>query len=519
MTEEINQQVDDLLEGTLSVPVAEKPKRKSRAKPFSLNDCAFITDAFDCWGKMVKNKTIPDGFVPPEQSALEVFAKAHRNALAYCALYPINIADLKVSSFFDLATLKAKPVEDFDKVLEELAAKAVSLDTCLVKAKEHVKEETVAAFFATDYASKIEELKRELVSKNNTLVRLQNDYANVYNELREAQDQLVFNEAESKKPVTCPPEFYTNEFFQLVKVDVYYCYFVTKDVVLVDPRPNGCSPVNLGKFLVKINPKNFATNSVIIRPFFNNIDSGGYYHPHVSSGRICWGNAFEPAAKGFHGRNFKQFFKVLFSLLSTYNYESPYREMERFVREQSDRYLTPAGFKAWLNATYYRGVTAYLSSCDVFYNDRVMSLERALAGTGVDLLQDTSDDVVSMSKLKVLEVKVAPLEAELSVPETLLEISEADASAKFKGTSLSIPLFLTGDSLVIKGGILYHRQAKPEGSYEEVQVQNERVALSNTTVRKAIEEVNADKFVTIDSLLRSATEEALKGVQNETTAN
>lgn len=519
MTEEINQQVDSLLEGTLSVPVAEKPKRKSRAKPFSLNDCTFITDVFDCWGKMVKNKTVPEELVPPDQSAIDVFAKAHKYALAYCALYPINIADLKVSSFFDLGTLKAKPVEDFDTVLNRLAAKTVSLDTCLAKAKEHVKEETVAAFFSTDYASRIAALKNSLSSKHATLASLQDDYATVFSEVKKMQAELVFNETESKNPVTCPPEFYTNEFFQLAKVDGDYCYFVTKDVVLVDPRPNGCSPVNLGKFLVKINPKNFSTNSVAIRPFFNNIDAGGYYHPHVSNGRICWGNAFEPAAKGFHERNFKQFFKVLFSLLSTYNYESPYKEMGRFVSEQSDRYLTPAGFKSWLNATYYRGVTAYISSCIVFYSDRTTTLERVITGAGVNLSPSASDDMMLMNKMKVLETKVVPLGVELAIPDSLFELDEASVSAKFKGTSFSIPLFFKGDSLVLIDGKLIHRQSKPEGSYEEVPVQNERLALGNTTVRKAIEEVNADKFVTIDSLLRSATEEALKEVQNETTTN
>lgn len=519
MTEEINQQVDNLLEGTLEAPPVEKPKRKSRAKPFSLNDCAFITDVFDCWGKMVKNKTIPEGLVPPDQSAIDVFARAHKNALAYCALFPISIADLKVSSFFDLGTLKAKPVEDFDKVLEELASKTAVLDACLVKAKENVKEETVAAFFATDYATVITRLKAQLADKHNHLTALQNDYAVTFNEIREAQAQLVFNEAESKNPVTCPPEFYTNEFFQLVKVDDDYCYFVTKDIVLVDPRPNGCPPVNLGKFLVKINPKNFSTSSVSIRPFFNNIDAVGYYHPHVSSGRICWGNAFEPAAKGFHDRNFKQFFKVLFSLLSTYNYESPYREMGRFVSEQSDRCLTPAGFKSWLNATYYRGVTAYISSCIVFYSDRTMTLERVITGTGVNLSPSASDDMLLMNKMKVLETKVVPLGVELAIPDSLFELDEASVSAKFKGTSFSIPLFFKGDCFVVVDGKLIHRQSKPEGGYEEIQVKNERLVLSNSSIRKDIEEANADKFVTIDSLLRSATNEALKEVQNETTTN
>ena len=517
MTEEINEQVNIILEGTEAVEPKPKRKRTTKPKepkPFSLNDCNLSTDILGLWHSMVDKVSWPIGTAPAK---VDDFQHIYKKALAYCAMFPINIADVKVSWFYDLQTMQEKPNEEFDAKLIELSKKYAAIDSAILVSKNAINKDKVAEIFKEDYGTIIANIESRIVSLRDYLTHYQREYATTFSKLEKECLCLENEKANSLKPAVCPPEFMDNEFFNLVKVDATHCYFVTKDILLIDPRRGGCSPINMGKFLIRINPKNFASNNVSIFPFINNIIVRGHWHPHINDdGGICWGNAFEPAAQGFTTRNYKQFFKVLYSLLSTYNAASPYVVMGDFYKKQASREITSLGARSYLNSVYYFGVLDYIKSVQVIANTGITTLSRHLeSSSDISLFSQDETTSFSMKDLDYLNNELFLVSDELTIPEEFYEFDEANSKVTIKATKKEIIPFMKGDYLSCKLGKIIHNQAT-DSTFTPI----ETGLLFNFTKDnwEPLLKANASRTTTPHEIL-SKTKASLEGAKNETTTN
>src|SRR5690606_17472446 len=59
-------------------------------------------------------------------------------------------------------------------------------------------------------------------------------------------------------------------------------------------------------------------------------------HPHVDRGNICWGNAANTVGSKLVNGDIVEIFRLLWSLLTTYNPENPYQSIDKF-KEIYDR--------------------------------------------------------------------------------------------------------------------------------------------------------------------------------------
>lgn len=517
MTEEINNQVDLILEGTEAIEPKPKKKRVSKPKepkPFSLNDCELSTNLLSLWGKMTDKVSWPIGVAP---TSIDIFEPIYNKAMAYCAMFPINIADVKVSWFFDLQTMKEKDYTEFDAELLKLTSNFTTLDTAIESAKKVVKTDEVASLFKADFDRIISDLEKDISQKRGNLESYQNEYAKIVSKLESLVLELEHAKVDASKPAVCPPEFLSNDFFKLVKVKDGLCYFVTKDVMLIDPRVGGCKPVNMGRFLVRINPKEFKTSSVRIYPFINNIVQRDHWHPHINEeGSICWGNAFEPAAQGFRNRDYRQFFKVLYSLIATYNSGSPYVCMSDFFSGQDTRYITGKGFASYLNSKYYFGVLDYIASAQIITSlGTTSTIKRFLSSLGVDINLSEEYSTFKMDKLSSLETKVFTINEELIIPEEFYDFDEANSKAIIKSSKKEIIPFMKGDFLTLKLGQIIHNQVT---ATETVKVETALSWTYNKDQWKAILKANEAKATTINEILLKV-KASLEGAKDETTTN
>lgn len=105
--------------------------------------------------------------------------------------------------------------------------------------------------------------------------------------------------------------------------------FLTPSIICsyIDQEKNINMSVNLGEFYIRIW---FADLGVDVMPFVGNIKSGGYYHPHLSSNRLCWGNVANTYNLARKNYDIKSVLECVKHLLSNYNPDSPYERLDRF---------------------------------------------------------------------------------------------------------------------------------------------------------------------------------------------
>ena len=225
-----------------------------------------------------------------------------------------------------------------------------------------------------DYSDSIEYLKRDIETKLKSI----DGFENLANELKvkSAVNKPIENHDRIKKTVDYLMDMVKDlcentSFYRLHDLTVPSCgtmakieiVFETSDVLIKDPSAVGTPAFNLGKFLIKWRPFEYSgedndnfpdrldhglLSSLGVHPYKDNIECGGYYHPHVSGGGVCWGNIQDMAAENLsYDNNFqfrkspKQVFIGLMQLLKSYNSSSPYQQLMNFrLKKDPKFYLT-----------------------------------------------------------------------------------------------------------------------------------------------------------------------------------
>lgn len=97
--------------------------------------------------------------------------------------------------------------------------------------------------------------------------------------------------------------------------------------------------VNYGKLQVYLG---VSEAKILVLPGENavRVDSsyhGTIYHPHVNeAGTVCWGSGAADATRGLAEGDYERVFAILFTILTTYNPESPYATLAKFQAKQPD---------------------------------------------------------------------------------------------------------------------------------------------------------------------------------------
>lgn len=156
--------------------------------------------------------------------------------------------------------------------------------------------------------------------------------------------------------------------------------FVTSTVVLV----HGNVEVNLGKYMVLINPSTFQLH---IRMFEKNIFLDNTIHPHVRR-TICWGNAQDAVVKAMQTKDFARLLALTKSLLLRYNEDSPFRTIDQFKsREVIEQYKNIPKYSPYAPNSW---VQDDLNLPDVCYKDkgRMYTSEGEVDAVLVDIVRN-----------------------------------------------------------------------------------------------------------------------------------
>lgn len=106
--------------------------------------------------------------------------------------------------------------------------------------------------------------------------------------------------------------------------------FITPQVALryVHPELGIDKSLAMGKYRVIVKPMH---GMVSVQAHEDNIITrNSYYHPHISGGTVCWGNAHDAYSQLPNAFNMVPALTALRSLLQSYNYDSPYERFEQF---------------------------------------------------------------------------------------------------------------------------------------------------------------------------------------------
>lgn len=89
--------------------------------------------------------------------------------------------------------------------------------------------------------------------------------------------------------------------------------------------------VNLGKFKARLNIRD---SNLSVFGAGSNTSVDDVLHPHVDSGHICWGSAYDTYTNLMVGFNIAGTMQLLANLLCDYNELNPYRQLYAFKKEQ-----------------------------------------------------------------------------------------------------------------------------------------------------------------------------------------
>lgn len=135
-------------------------------------------------------------------------------------------------------------------------------------------------------------------------------------------------------------------------------YFITPEIsISYFNREAGINKnVAMGSYKVRWQP---LQNKLEVLEHVGNISAAGYYHPHVRSGDVCWGNAAETYVQAMRNLKPKDAMQALRVILQTYNADSPYQLLEAWerAREKDPDAGTPTEFRevhtpAWINQDF-----------------------------------------------------------------------------------------------------------------------------------------------------------------------
>lgn len=86
--------------------------------------------------------------------------------------------------------------------------------------------------------------------------------------------------------------------------------------------------VDMGSYAVKYSPQK---GRLQVIQHDDNLEHDGYFHPHVSGGNVCWGNAAEAYAEAMRNYTPSKIIPALRTILTHYNDGSPYTAIHNFA--------------------------------------------------------------------------------------------------------------------------------------------------------------------------------------------
>lgn len=89
--------------------------------------------------------------------------------------------------------------------------------------------------------------------------------------------------------------------------------------------------VNMGRYVAELE---FSSMRLDVLRHKQNLIANNYYHPYISDGDICWGNAASTSHQLLAQGAVYDVFALLASLLSTYSDGTPYQRLSEFEHEQ-----------------------------------------------------------------------------------------------------------------------------------------------------------------------------------------
>lgn len=143
-------------------------------------------------------------------------------------------------------------------------------------------------------------------------------------------------------------------FWTLHDVRAEAIEFLSNNVILThkNDQQGVDMTVNFGVFKLVWTP---LTSSVRLRPFVDTLNLNGYAHPHVNEdGSVCWGNAGSALVESLRKYDVKAMLALAYSLLHTYNPNSPYVRLEEFYllqnpKEMQGETVMHSDYRAWVS--------------------------------------------------------------------------------------------------------------------------------------------------------------------------
>lgn len=432
-------------------------------------------------------------------------------------------------SLLDVVDNRTLEVRDLEHLYAQadLEVKAKSDFICQMSDKgKELSQAKLDELFKVDHDALIGVADDEIANCISYMDDYTKHYVDKMNRLKELREHISQLEADKLIPVSVPSGFVDNQFFKLIKIADGIAYFVTTPIVITDTRSCGFKPINLGSYMVLFKTSGkFTSSSIRVFPFNDNIRTKrGYYHPHVSSsGSICWGNGLEPAMKAVTEKDMNKVFKILASLLSVYNADSPYDGINEFKIASKERMTTLAYTKGWMNMTCYTGLSQSLGYpvisdlTNPYACSTLGSIFERLSGTYLSN-SDYAVMIKSSGFEKWLDTEVFEVDTELK--PIFFCVPKIEGMDLVISSDVKIPLFKATDKLTIKltrnGRYALIHSYEEDGKGETKTICNISKALLDVKETLALPE-NKEKIVTTRELLAKITK--LAKIANEESKN
>ena len=210
---------------------------------------------------------------------------------------------------------------------------------------ERLKSETPAAVYnlETRIATKIDEIAKISVTStlntltmqmNNAITNANRAYDQAAAQLTEANRLWSSIAALDRKESTLSGQvtkLLQENFWEFFSLDGSLLVLHTKaNIILTHKNPAASIDlrVDMGKFKANLD---LSRMNLTVTCLSENLSVDGYYHPHVNGvGQICWGSAASTVSGKLPKGEVYDVFKLLESVLCSYNEGNPYRALARF---------------------------------------------------------------------------------------------------------------------------------------------------------------------------------------------
>jgi hypothetical protein len=186
--------------------------------------------------------------------------------------------------------------------------------------------------------SKIEKLLSKKNKKLETAKKLCERYTTLVSDAFKIRKEIELIENRKKDLAKQAAEIVRDGFWEFYKLTKESLIFVTRaDVVVAHKNPaRGIDiQVNLGRFKGFID---LSEGYIYVGSYKNNVHIDGIIHPHAyDEDEICWGSAYDVANRMQAEGDYVPLFRLLATLLTSYNDSNPYEQLYRFEEVASER--------------------------------------------------------------------------------------------------------------------------------------------------------------------------------------